>query len=529
MLLTSSNFQVTSSTEQQHRTKAVFEKERFYMIERYEDVDIAFIWSDRAKVDHWQKVELAVIETGEELGKIPTGTKQKIREPLEKNPCDLNWWKEREKDTQHDLNAWLEERLRFIPPELQEFWHAGLTSFDTEDPGLALTLKDSVISIQAVSQRLQEKLRNKAVEYRYLPMFGETHGQDAELQSLGKLFLTWYQELTIALKGLLESGDLACKYGKLSGAIGNYSGITPAVEEKALAKLGLEPFYGATQIIPRILYAPLASALADLATVVDKISSDIRLGARSPNPYWQEPFGKKAKGSSAMPHKRNPIRSEKVEGMARMARAYAGALRENIKTCRERSIEQSSVERVFWQDLFQVTNHAIKTMTSVIKGLVIYPDNILKRIADSQEVYASNEAKEFLARHGQPFGIDREDAYRIVQLAAFNAFEPHGSRKECRRLTFHTPQSISGTIATVRQSNHARDGISTTIMCSLLRHSVELEASVETIESWKQSLQRLFLTGPEASRMREEWSKIFEVNRVFERENILFEKVFGIK
>src|SRR3989344_2572904 len=197
------------------------------MTERYEHSEIAGIWSDREKVKRWQNAELAVILARENAGDIPSGIYIKIKNALEQNPCDIAWWREREKVLHHDLNAWLEERIRFIPAELQQYFHQGLTSYDTEEPAFALALNDSLGVVCELAKNLLESLKKKALWYRYLPMNGRTHGQEAELQSFGRRCTTWYKEVATTFSILNRVSEEATSYSKLSGATGNHSGVSP--------------------------------------------------------------------------------------------------------------------------------------------------------------------------------------------------------------------------------------------------------------------------------------------------------------
>ena len=399
------------------------------MIERYTDKDIARVWSDENKLKLWQKTELAVIKTMANLGQIDKEIFTKIIEILEGRPIDLVWWKEKEKEIKHDLNAFVEERLRFLPPELQQYFHRKITSYDTEEPAFATMLKESLELVERYFLVLDTILVEMAKRYRFTIMNGRTHGQEAELQTFGKRILTWLRDLRFDLATLKRAAENLI-YSKISGAIGSYGSIEPELEEKALEMLGFEPYYGATQIMPREIYAPIAQVLCQLVVTLNKIALAIRLGARSGRPIYQEPFGKKQKGSSAMPHKKNTISTEKIEGMARMAKRFFDMIQDNIVTWEERAIEQSCVERVAWPDLFHVVIHSLKTMSRVLAGLVVYPDNMLLEIIDSRGCYASNEAKEVLRQLGVQYGLTTEDAYRIIQLAAFNVFEPTAEENE---------------------------------------------------------------------------------------------------
>ena len=476
----------------------------------------------------WQGVELAVVQARESLGRVPSGTHMKMRELVDKNAIDIAFIDEREKVLQHDLNSFLEERLRFLPPELQAEFHKKMTSYDTEEAPFAMMLNASCMRVDELVDQLFESIKSLAIRYRYTPMNARTHGQEAEMQSFGKRCLTWYKDLDAAYDAF-EHAKENLAFSKLSGAIGTGSGIDPDLESAALALLGFKPWRGATQIMPRVLYSPLGSALAEIVMVINKIATDIRLGARSGRPLWHEPFGKKQKGSSAMPHKKNTISCEQIEGMARMAKSYAAGIKENIVTWEERAIEQSSVERVFWPDLFHVTVRAISVLDKVLKGLAVYPDNMLAEIVESRGCYASNEAKELLVELGLPIGLAREDAYRIVQLAARNAFEPDEMalalraspipslteadswlKRRADRLPVHVT-SINGIIAE-----------------GALRYDPGLGAHDKIIGTWNEKLRAIFVFGAGRSEALEKWDAIFQPSHILANEAVLFESVFGV-
>ncbi len=338
-----------------------------------------------------------------------------------------------------------------------------MTSYDTEEAPFAELLRNCCSFVSGDVKHLLQLIRDLVMTYRYTPMIARTHGQEAEIQSFGRRCLTWYTELTTALEAF-EKTLPNLDYSRLSGAIGTHNGIDPELEQKTLGLLGFKPRMGATQIMPRILYSPIAGALADITLVVNKIANDIRLGARSGNPLMQEPFKKGQMGSSAMPHKKNTIKCENTEGMARMARKYAEGIRENICTWEERSIEQSCVERVFWPDLFHVTLFAIKNVTQVTSGLVVHPGNMAIEILRSAGTYASSEAKELLAELILPHGLVAEDAYRIVQLAAANVLNPTRPAQLLRDLP---PTSVDEGVEGIY--NMRRDGqVSLADMSSIL-------------------------------------------------------------
>ncbi|MFA5877982.1 MAG: lyase family protein [Candidatus Staskawiczbacteria bacterium] len=494
------------------------------MIRRYEDKDIAEKWSNESKLRHWQETELAVIQARANLSHIDAGIPAAIRKLLEENPIDLEWWLARDKEINHDLNAFIDERLRFLPVDLQQYFHSGLTSYDTEEPAFALMLSDSISVFGEHLCLLVQTLEEMAKRYRYTIMNGRTHGQEAELQSFGKRCLTWLVALQEGIKGLRSSAE-NLNYSKLSGAIGNYRGLEGEVEKEALRILGLTPFYGATQIMPRELYSSVAHAICQIVLTLDKIAIDIRLGARSGRPIYQEPFGRKQKGSSAMPHKKNTIASEQLEGMARMAKGYLRMIIDNISTWEERAIEQSSVERVAWPDLLHVAVHAIKTMTKVLQGLVVYPDHMLAEIVDSCGCYAAGEAKEFLRQHGAEYGLSAEDAYRIIQLAAFNAFAADEHTKTLRR---NLPESFeeadSFLLAFRRRPVIKPISIHETILLGKLAVSEQLEATLEIVDAWNSLLKRIF-SDPNVC---EEWNLIFTPSYLLLGEDTLFKEILGV-
>jgi adenylosuccinate lyase len=392
------------------------------MNRRYRDARVHTTWSDENKFGLWQKVELVVPKAREQLKRIKPGTHRRMEKILLSKPIRVRWIERRDKVIHHDLNAFIEERVHYLPSTLEAEFHKAMTSYDTEESAFVIMLKDSCRYVISDCLALLDVLQEKALLYRYTPMGGRTHGQLAEMQSFGKRCLTWYKDLRAALGGL-EGTMVSLRYSKLSGAIGTNSGIDPELEKVALGLLGLLPWSGATQIMPRILYAPIASALADLVCVIDKIAYDIRLASRSGRSLMHEPFGDLQKGSSAMPHKKNPIHDENTEGMGIMARNFANGLRETIRTWEERAIAQSSVERNFWPDLFHVTLRAIKNTTRVAKGLVVYPDTMLQEIVESRGTYASNHAKEFLVERALKHGLKREEVYRLVQHACFRRIQ----------------------------------------------------------------------------------------------------------
>lgn len=492
------------------------------MIPRYNDPNIAPIWTDAAKLERWDDVELAAVQAGVAMGEVKEGEYAAINQALADHPADIEWWLKRDGEINHDLNAYLDERRRHIPVELQHLYHKGMTSYDTEEAAFAQALIDSSKIVRKASEELLEEQRFGALKYRYLPFFDRTHGQGAKLRSFGGRVLTWRAELLSANTKLVQAME-GLRYSRLSGAQGNYGGLlTPELEKRALEILGFKPFHGATQIIPRVVYTPLAQALVLVAGAVNKMATDIRLGARTPWPICQEPFGKKQKGSSAMPHKKNTILTEQMEGMERMIRGYCNMLEEGSKTWEGRAIEQSCVERVAWPDIFHTVMRMLTVMKRVVAGLVIYPDNMLREIIESRGTYASDEAKNFLAEELGKCGIDAEIAYRIIQLASFCVFEPSRKRRDLRGTR---PQKLEDMDALMNQAAalpaEAADTIEKLVCRGELRPVAELEATAEDVRGWNSILKDIFTDRGTLLA----WEQIFKPSQLLRQEAFLYERL----
>jgi len=494
------------------------------MVKRYENPIIEKIFRDEAKLQLWQDTEMAVIKARVNLNMIAPEIYDQILAILQSNPIDVEWWKKRDEEIHHDLNAFIDERIRHLPGHLHQYFHKNLTSYDTEEPAFAQTLVTAFCLIMALSKTLEQTLKTLALKHRHTIMNGRTHGQEAEMQSFGARCLTWLADYRVAREALEQSLD-NLKYSKLSGAIGKYGSLDPKIEEEALRILVFTPFYGATQIMPRILYAPIAQNLCNLVVVIDKIGMDIRLASRSGRPLLQEPFKKKQKGSSAMPHKKNTIRTEQLEGMARMAKGYMIMITDNIKTWEERAIEQSCVERVAWPDLFHVTAQSLKVLDGVLNGLTVYSDNMLQELYESRGVYASSEVKEFLKERLNNDWIKHEDAYRIVQLACFNVFEPGAKRlaiREKKATSFTESLELLQTIGSMPPEKII--SIEKFIPEARLRVSDSLDLGPQQIDIYNQSLRELF----SQDGVIKEWKKLFTPEFLLKNEDFLYQQILGI-
>jgi adenylosuccinate lyase len=497
------------------------------MIKRYENPKIAPLWKDGPKLALWQRTELAAIKARQQMGEFEDGIYEQIETILLNTPIDLEYWLARDNEIHHDLNAFLDERVRNLPVFLQQYWHKDLTSFDTQEAAFATMILQSLEVIAQLYYEVESTLTKLARKYRYTIMNARTHGQEAELQTFGSRCLHWLVILRHAGKVVTEpSEDL--RLSKLSGAIGRFGGVTPELEERTLAILGFRPFRGATQIMPRSLYLPTAQGLCALVQVMNQIALDIRLNARSGRPLMREPFKKKQKGSSAMPHKKNPIRCEQVEGLERMARNYLHMIEENVRTWEERAIEQSSVERVAWPDLFHVTARALSEMAYVLGDLKVYPDNMLLEVYESRGVYASREIKEFLKERMAPRGFTYEDAYRVVQLACFNVFEPPEDWKAFREAVpqnFEAADTLLRNVATTAAP--AAISIQEFIPQGKLRVSDELEISDEQVQSYNECLREIFAVCAETQDTRDEWIQCFNPSEILKNEAVLYHDILG--
>lgn len=496
------------------------------MITRYENEKIAKFWTDETSLLLWQETELAAIKARVLLGEIGEHVYAEIESVLKKTPIDLEYWRMKDKEIHHDLNAFIDERVRHLDQRLQEHFHKKLTSFDTIESAFATKLQMSLGVIHQLYDEVVLAVVKLARKHRYTIMNARTHGQEAELQTFGARCLTWLQQLRIAGDFLCRE-TLCLKVSKLSGAIGKFGSIDPRLEEEALQILGYEPFRGTTQIMPRILYLPLAQGLTGIVQVLNNIALDIRLSARSGRPLMREPFKKKQKGSSAMPHKKNPIRCEQLEGMDRMARGYLSMIEENVRTWEERAIEQSSVERVGWPDLFHVVARSLSEMAYVLKDLKVYPENMLLEVYESRGVYASSEVKEFLKERIAEFGFGYEDAYRIVQLACFNVFNDL-SGDIC--LTDQI-KSFAEAKQALKSFKILQENVMTTKVVSIeefipMAHLVvseDLDIKEEQVQRYNDCLKQVFA----AEGINKEWQEIFEPEFLLHHQDVLYKDILG--
>jgi adenylosuccinate lyase len=371
------------------------------------------IWSEQRRYETWLAVELAATDAMADAGLVPAEAARELRANA---TFDVQRIEEIERTTQHDVIAFTTAVAEKVGPAAR-WLHFGLTSSDVVDTAQALQMREACGLIVKDIAGLMEAVRLRAEEHRRTPMIGRTHGVHAEPMTFGVKLALWYAELQRDLDRVIRARDIV-SVGKLSGAVGTFAHLDPDIEARVCQRLGLEPALVASQVIQRDRHAELMSALAITAASLEKFALEIRGLQKTEIGEVEEPFGKGQKGSSAMPHKRNPIGCEQITGLARLIRANAMAALENIALWHERDISHSSVERVILPDSFIALDHMLRRFTRIVNGMVVYPDRMLENLGRSRGVVFSGTVLLELARRG----ISREQAYEWVQRNAMRAF-----------------------------------------------------------------------------------------------------------
>jgi adenylosuccinate lyase len=382
------------------------------VIDRYAMPEAAAIWDERVKLALWVKIEIEAARAMAEIGRIP----KKAADAIEKKASvSMDRMRELEQETHHDVIAFLTALSEEIGPEAR-YLHLGMTSSDVLDTATAVQIMRSGTLIIEALDTLTESVGKLAVEHADTPIVGRTHGVHAEPMSLGLKFALWWDELSRAGDHLaLAIG--AAAVGKLSGAVGTYANIDPRVEEHVCRALGVRPAAVSSQIVSRDRHARYLFALALLGSVIARQALEIRLLARTEASEIMEGFGKKQKGSSAMPHKRNPVKCEQICGLARLLRANAMAGLENVELWHERDISHSSVERVILPDSSIAAHYVVVKFNDVVKSLEIRPDRMLENLSSSRGLVFSGTVLTALI----DAGMSREKAYERVQAASARA------------------------------------------------------------------------------------------------------------
>jgi adenylosuccinate lyase len=384
------------------------------MIERYTLPEMGAIWSLENKFQKWLDVEIAVCEVHAEDGIIPPDALEQIKSRAAFTVERIN---EIEKTTDHDVIAFTTNLAENIG-EAARFVHYGLTSSDVVDTANALLLKEACDVLLEKIDALLEILQRRAYEFKDAPQIGRTHGIHAEPTSFGLTWALWYAEMKRNRKRL-KRAKKTISVGKISGAVGAFAHLDPEVEERVCARLGLKAAEVSTQVIQRDRYAEYLSALGIVASSAEKIALQVRHWQRTEVREAQERFTKGQKGSSAMPHKRNPIISERICGMARVVRANSLVGLENIALWHERDISHSSVERVILPDSFIALDHMLRRFTRIVRGMLVYPGRMRENLERSHGVVFSGLILLELARRG----VSREQAYEWVQRNAMRSFQ----------------------------------------------------------------------------------------------------------
>ena len=384
------------------------------MIERYTLPEMGAIWTDQAKFDAWLKVEILACEAQQVMGIIPADALQEIQK---KARFDIKRVLEIEETTHHDVIAFLTNVAEYVGPA-SRFIHLGMTSSDLLDTAMACLMRKAGLLLQDKLAQLREVVARRAREYKMTPCIGRSHGIHAEVTSFGIKLAVWYDEVGRCEKRLAEAIE-TISVGQISGAVGTFAHLDPFVEAYVCEKLDLKPAPASTQIIQRDRYAAYLTAIALVGSSLDKFATELRNLQRTEILEVEEFFRAGQKGSSAMPHKRNPITCERVAGMARILRGNALAGMENVALWHERDITHSSVERVIIPDSTIALDYMLHKFINVVDKLLVYPENMMKNIEKTNGLVFSQQLLLALAQSG----ITREDAYAMVQRNAMKAWE----------------------------------------------------------------------------------------------------------
>ncbi len=392
------------------------------MIERYTLPEIGDLWTEEAKYRAWLEVELAVCRARAALGEIPP---EEVEELAEKADFTLGRIHEIERETEHDVIAFVSAVSETVNGPVARHLHFGLTSSDVLDTAGAMQLKRALSLVRAEAVELALLLSGMALEHRHTVMVGRTHGVHAEPTTFGHKLAVWAFEMERNLDRLARAREVA-SVGKISGAVGTYASVDPKVEALACEELGLKAAPASTQIVQRDRHAEVLATLAIVGSTLEKIALEIRGSQRTEIRELAEPFGRGQKGSSAMPHKRNPILSERLCGLARLLRGYAGVGFENNALWQERDISHSSAERVVLPDATVLAYYMLRTTRPILGGLQVHKDRMLENLNLGGGVVYSGRVLLALVEAG----MDRDEAYAIVQGAAMQAWEGEGGFRE---------------------------------------------------------------------------------------------------
>lgn len=398
------------------------------LTDRYTHPEMGRIWSEQRKFETWLIVEIVVSEVLAEEGLIPA---QAAREIKEKGTFSIERIDAIEQEVKHDVVAFIQAVAENVG-DAGRFLHFGLTSYDVVDTALGLRLKESADLVLAHTDALAGVLKRQAFEHKHTAMVGRTHGVHAQPMTFGLKLALWYAELERNRERIRRARE-AVAVGKLSGAVGTFAHLSPSIEEKVCRKLGLRAAPVSTQVLQRDRHAEMLSALAILASSLEKIAVEIRCLQRTEIREVEEFFSERQKGSSVMPHKRNPVACEQISGLARVIRGNLQAALENIALWNERDISHSSAERMILPSSFILTDHILRRMTGVLDTLIVYPERMRQNLESMGGLVFSGQVLLELTRKG----LSREEAYRLVQRNAMAAWDGKG---EFRSLLAKDPE-----------------------------------------------------------------------------------------
>jgi adenylosuccinate lyase len=391
------------------------------MIPRYSRPEMARLWSDENRFATWLEVEIAATEVLVARGVVPRDALDAIKA---KARFDVARIEEIESEVQHDLIAFVSCVAENVGPE-GRWLHYGLTSSDVVDTALAILMRDACDLLRADLLDLMEAVRERARRHKHAPMIGRTHGVHAEPMTFGLKMALWYAELQRQL-ARLDRARANIAFGKLSGAVGTFSHLPPEVEEAVCARLGLLPAPVSSQVLQRDRHAEVMTTLALIAASLEKFATEVRALQKTEVREVEEPFAPGQKGSSAMPHKRNPVGCEQVAGLARLVRTNALASLENVALWHERDISHSSVERVVVPDSFLALDHMLARFTRIVRGMTVDEARMRQNLDLGRGlVFSGQLLLELTAK-----GMRREDAYRVVQSHAMEAWQSGGDFRQ---------------------------------------------------------------------------------------------------
>jgi adenylosuccinate lyase len=384
------------------------------MIERYTRPQMAAIWTEQNKLKKWLDIEIAICEAYARLGMIPEADLKVIQE---KAAFDVARVQQIELETKHDIVAFVTCVSEYVGPA-SRWIHMGVTSSDILDTSFSALLQEAADLLVKDVEAFMAVAKEKAYHYKMVPMIGRTHGIHAEPVTFGLKMAHFYDEMRRDLERLRAARERV-SHGKISGAVGTYAHVPPAVEEYVCSKMGLKPAPISSQIVPRDYYAEFFTTLAIIGSSIEKMATEIRHLQRTEVGEAEEQFTKGQTGSSAMPHKRNPIASENLSGLARLLRGYALTALENMPLWHERDISHSSAERVIAPDATILLDYMLGRLTNLIKNLFVYPERMKQNLEMTQGLYHSEGVMLSLVRKG----LTRQEAYKITQRIAMGCYE----------------------------------------------------------------------------------------------------------